>query len=56
MSQKKVLSKRQQLYYEYLNKDKIKQELVELAKQTKEIEYLSESFTTFDPHRISYFF
>jgi len=55
MSQKKGLSKRQQLYYEYQNKDKIKQELTELAKQTKEIENSTQRFITFDPNKFSYY-
>ena len=55
MSAKKEMSKRQRLYYEHNNKDKVKEELAELAKQTREIEDLTQKFTTFDPHRISFF-
>ena len=55
MSAKKEMTKRQRLYHEYNNKEKVKQELEELAKQSKEIEDLTMKFITFDPHRISYY-
>jgi hypothetical protein len=55
MSAKKEMTKRQRLYYEYNNKDKLKEELAELAKQTREVEDLTTRFTTFDPHRTSYY-
>jgi len=55
MSAKRGMSKQQRLYYEHNNKDRVKEELAELAKQTKEIEDLTTKFTTFDPHRISYY-
>jgi hypothetical protein len=55
MSAKRGMSKQQRLYYEHNNKEKVKQELAELAKQSREIEDLTQTFTTFDPHRISYF-
>lgn len=55
MSTKKEMSKRQRLYYEHSNKDRVKAELAELAKQTKDVEGLTQKFTTFDPHKISYF-
>ena len=38
MSKKRGMSKQQRLYYEYQNKDRIKQELVEYVKQVKEYE------------------
>jgi len=55
MSAKKEMTKRQRLYYEHNNKEKVKEELAELAKQTREVEDLTIRFTTFDPHRTSYF-
>jgi ATP-dependent Lon protease len=55
MSAKKEMTKRQRLYYEHNNKEKVKEELAELAKQTREVEDLTTRFTTFDPHRTSYF-
>jgi ATP-dependent Lon protease len=55
MSAKKEMTKRQRLYYEHNNKDKVKEELAELAKQTREVEDLTQRFTTFDPHRTSYY-
>ena len=55
MSAKRGMSKQQRLYYEHNNKEKVKEELAELAKQTREIEDLTQKFTTFDPHRTSYF-
>jgi hypothetical protein len=38
MSKKRMMSKQQRLYYEYQNKEKIRQELIEYVKQLKEIE------------------
>ena len=38
MSKKRGMSKQQRLYYEYQNKDRIKQELIEYVKQQKEYE------------------
>jgi hypothetical protein len=55
MSAKKEMTKRQRLYYEHNNKEKVKEELAELAKQTREVEGLTSKFTTFDPHRTSYY-
>jgi len=55
MSAKKEMTKRQRLYYEHNNKEKVKEELAELAKQTREVEGLTQRFTTFDPHRISFY-
>jgi hypothetical protein len=36
MSKKRGMSKQQRLYYEYQNKDRIRQELIEFVKQEKE--------------------
>jgi hypothetical protein len=55
MSQKRMMSKQQRLYHEYSNKEKVKDELVELAKASKEITEQTERLTTFDPHRFSYY-
>lgn len=41
-----MMSKQQRLYYEYSNKEKIKQELVEMHKQTHEIEKFKTLFQT----------
>lgn len=38
MSKKRRMSKQQRLYYEYQNKDRVKQELIEYVKQQKEFE------------------
>ena len=38
MSKKRGMSKQQRLYYEYQNKDRVKQELIEYVKQVKEFE------------------
>jgi hypothetical protein len=38
MSKKRGMSKQQRLYYEYQNKDKVRQELIEYVKQVKEFE------------------
>ena len=40
MSKKRGMSKQQRLYYEYQNKDKVRQELIEYVKQQREIEQL----------------
>ena len=42
MSKKRGMSKQQRLYYEYQNKDKVRQELIEYVKQQREIEQLRE--------------
>ena len=49
------MSKQQRLYYEQNNKEKVRQELEELAKQTKQMddEYIRTS--TFNPHKTSYY-
>ena len=38
MSKKRMMSKQQRLYYEYANKEKVRQELIEYIKQEKENE------------------
>jgi len=38
MSKKRMMSKQQRLYYESANKERVRQELAEYAKQTREIE------------------
>jgi hypothetical protein len=38
MSKKRGMSKQQRLYYEYQNKDRVRQELIEYVKQQKEKE------------------
>ena len=38
MSKKRGMSKQQRLYYEYQNKDKVRQELIEYVKQVNELE------------------
>jgi hypothetical protein len=40
MSKKRGMSKQQRLYYEYQNKEKVRQELIEYVKQQREIEQL----------------
>jgi hypothetical protein len=35
-----MMSKQQRLYYEYANKERVRQELIEYVKQMKETEYL----------------
>lgn len=55
MSAKRGMSKQQRLYHEYNNKEKVREELIELSKQTREIEDLTQKFTNFDPHRFSYY-
>ena len=55
MSKKRGMSKQQRLYYEYQNKDKVKQELQEMAKVTNELQKQKTSILTFDPHRNSYY-
>jgi hypothetical protein len=54
MSAKKEMTKRQRLYYEHNNKEKVKQELAELAKVTREYEE-KPSFSTSNPHRTSFY-
>ena len=54
MSAKRGMSKQQRLYYEHNNKEKVKEELAELAKQMTEVDRESINLT-FNPHRTSYF-
>jgi hypothetical protein len=54
MSAKKEMTKRQRLYYEHNNKEKVKEELAELAKSTREYEDKT-SYSSFNPHRISFY-
>ena len=42
MSKKRGMSKQQRLYYEYQNKEKVRQELIEYVKQQREIEQLKD--------------
>ena len=48
------MTKRERLYHEYNNKEKVKEELIELSRNVREYE---EKVTTssFDPHRTSYY-
>jgi hypothetical protein len=55
MSNKRGLSKRQRLYYEYQNKEKSKEELAEMAKSTREVEYNRFTGNSFDPDIKSYY-
>jgi hypothetical protein len=48
-------SKQQRLYYEQNNKEKVRQDLEEMAKQTIEIERKTAILSTSDPHKISYY-
>jgi hypothetical protein len=54
MSQKRNMSKQQRIYLEHKNKEKIKKELEELAKDTSHYEN-SISSIIFDPHKYSYY-
>jgi hypothetical protein len=54
MSQKRMMSKQQRLYFEQNNKDKIRKELEETVKDMRQIEEKLNS--PFDPHRLSYFY
>jgi nicotinamide mononucleotide adenylyltransferase len=38
MSKKRMMSKQQRLYYESANKERVRQELAEYAKQIREVE------------------
>jgi len=42
MSKKRRMSKQQRLYYEYQNKERVRQELIEYVKQQREIEQARE--------------
>ena len=54
MSKKRGMSKQQRLYYEYQNKEKVKQELAETIKQEKELEKIN-IYKTYNPHENSYY-
>jgi hypothetical protein len=56
MSKKRAMSKQQRLYYEYQNKDRIREELAELAKNMREVDSSDTSLPTSNPHRSSYFY
>ena len=49
------MSKQQRLYYEYQNKDRIKEQLQEIAKVTREVEDKRHTTVSFNPHQNSYF-
>jgi len=55
MSKKRMMSKQQRLYYEHNNKEKVQRELVEMVKQSREVERTNTQISTFDPHRNSYY-
>jgi hypothetical protein len=55
MSKKRGMSKQQRLYYEYQNKERVRQELAEFVKQSKEIQDKALSVSTFNPHQNSYY-
>lgn len=38
MSKKRMMSKQQRLYYEYQNKARVREELIEYVKQLREVE------------------
>ena len=40
MSKKRGMSKQQRLYYEYQNKERVRQELIEYVKQQRELEQI----------------
>lgn len=48
------MTKRQRLYYEYQNKDRVKEQLQEIAKTEKEID-TSELHRPYNPHENSYY-
>jgi len=54
MSKKRGMSKRQRLYYEYQNKDKIKEQLQEYAKQEQEIKK-QDLHKSYNPHENSFY-
>jgi hypothetical protein len=54
MSKKRGMSKQQRLYYEYQNKERVRQELVEFVKQEKQIEK-TDIHKSYNPHESSYF-
>jgi hypothetical protein len=48
------MTKRERLYHEYNNKEKVKEELIELSRNVREYEE-KVAISSFDPHRTSYF-
>jgi hypothetical protein len=54
MSKKRGMSKQQRLYYEYQNRDKVRQELFEFVKQERSTEKNSLQ-KSYNPHESSYF-
>ena len=54
MSKKRMMSKQQRLYYESANKERVRQELVEFAKQEKQIEKTN-IIKSYNPHENSYY-
>ena len=56
MSNKRMMSKQQRLYYEHNNKEKVQKELEEMAKVTNEIQKQKTTLTSFDPHRNSFYY
>jgi hypothetical protein len=54
MSKKRGMSKQQRLYYEYQNKERVRQELADIVKQEKEIN-TSDIYKSYNPHDTSYF-
>jgi hypothetical protein len=42
MSKKRMMSKQQRLYYEYSRKERVREELIEFVKQSKEHETIRE--------------
>jgi hypothetical protein len=54
MSKKRGMSKQQRLYYEHQNKEKIRRELAEFAKQEKEF-YKTDIHKPYNPYESSYF-
>jgi hypothetical protein len=55
MSQKKGMSKRQRLYYEYQKRDQVQQQLAEYAKIEHEIQREQLQKPSYNPHGNSYF-
>ena len=50
-----MMSKQQRLYHEQNNKERVQKELIEMAKQTREIERKTTILSTSDPHKNSYY-
>jgi hypothetical protein len=54
MSKKRGMSKQQRLYYEYQNKERVRQELAEFVKQEKEV-ITTDTHKSYNPHESSFF-